>query len=770
MTEPEKLDNNDDIKEITETTETAIKTNTNLTENDGTITETMKNIEKDESDNNNLDEKKCIEFSKKLQIGGENILVVESEKYIISGDSAPNCCIIGSPEHVAALKAKVDELKTNLAKVQDERTQMQQERAQMEAEAQTKSEQVAQQLDKLATELKELGQSSDVDSEQTIHATVHTFGRVRKLEIIADDNEDEVDYNRLWRIPRVRQYWHIDTLHREAGERVSSFAELFWDLIFVAVVQNLGHILVEDISFGTIQRFIITFYPVYRVWLDVHNYLNVYSSKDILEKFLLLWEICLVIIMGTHSSNIFGDTRAIYVISYIIARLTFVLQYFLLASWIPMFRISLITSAWGIFIPCVLWVITIFISSEKAIPLLWSAIVFEIFWTAFVPVYKRYGAKKQAKKQGSEDFERVDTATSFTPHKAMRTRGTEYQWRWIELFSLFKIVDYRPAINIEHWSERFGIFAIICLGESVFGIVYSSLNPNLDAQLGKSILAVFIAYNLHWIYFDVDASKQFLHALRRHVVTGVLFGFVHLPLNMSLIAFGSSLRIIIQLRDFPGAENIPLPGVHGVGKENEGHDEKLKRAVPASTDSASEFPASLRWLFCASLAITIYCMAAIGILHKGLDSEIDLRISKGYRIALRMIIATIIVFLPLSELTSLNLVIITSMLSSVLVSVETYGRLSKNQPLFGKCDEDIISSKGRKYVRWKWGLNNLNQKGWTTGILKRRKKSNGEIVEEKIDDNNDDIVNEETNVGMTKKENMKNYKYKDESCHMPCTN
>lgn len=108
--------------------------------------------------------------------------------------------------------------------------------------------------------------------------------------------------------------------------------------------------------------------------------------------------------MGTHSSNIFGDTRAIYVskllqvpfhicinfyfmyilmslmlniiVSYIIARLTFVLQYFLLASWIPMFRISLITSAWGIFIPCVLWVITIFISSEKAIPLLWSAIVF----------------------------------------------------------------------------------------------------------------------------------------------------------------------------------------------------------------------------------------------------------------------------------------------------------------------------------------------------------------------------------------------------------
>jgi hypothetical protein len=64
------------------------------------------------------------------------------------------------------------------------------------------------------------------------------------------------------------------------------------------------------------------------------------------------------------------------IVSYIIARFTFVLQYFLLAIWIPMFRISLITSAWGIIIPCILWIITIFISSEKAIPLLWSAIVF----------------------------------------------------------------------------------------------------------------------------------------------------------------------------------------------------------------------------------------------------------------------------------------------------------------------------------------------------------------------------------------------------------
>ncbi|RIA96032.1 bacterial low temperature requirement A protein [Glomus cerebriforme] len=747
MTEPKKSDG-DNIEKIVETT------SINVIENDESVGDTTKKIEKDESDNNN-DEQKCIEFSKKLQVGGKNILVVNSEDYVLSGDSAPSCCIIGSPEHVAALKSKIDELKIDLTKVQEER-------AQMEAAAQTKSEQVAQQLDRLASELKELGHGSE-DSEQTIHATVHTFGVLRKLEIIADE-DDEFDYNRLWRIPRVRQYWHLDTLHREAGERASSYTELFWDLIFVAVVQNLGHILVEDVSFETVQRFIITFYPVFRIWLDVHNYLNVYSSKDILEKFLLLWEMCLLIVMGTHTSNIFQGTSAIFIISYVVARLTFFLQYFLLASWIPMFRISLTNSAWGIFIPCVLWIIAIFTPSNKTIPLLWSAIVFEVFWTAFVPVYYRYRAKKQAKIQESDlDFKKVDTATSITPHKAMRIRGTEFQWKWNELFSLFRFAEYRPAINIEHWSERYGVFAIICLGEGIFGIVYSSLNPKLDAQLAKAILALFIAYNLHWIYFDVDASRQFQHALRRHVITGVLFGLAHLPLNMALIAFGSSLRILIQLRDFPGAESIPLPDVHGL---DGGGGEEVKRALPASADSTSEFPASLRWLFCVSLAISIYCMATIGMLHKGLDSVTYLRIRKEYRIALRIIVATIILLLPLSEVNSFNLVLITSMLSLILVLVETYGRLIRNQPLFGKCDDDIICDEGRRYVRWRWGLSNRN---WTTGKLRRRKKTNGEIIEEKIDDNDDnDIVEEEINIVMTKKEN--DYEYKDESCHMPCTN
>jgi hypothetical protein len=132
--------------------------------------------------------------------------------------------------------------------------------------------------------------------------------------------------------------------------------------------------------------------------------------------------------------------------------------------------------------------------------------------------------------------------------------------------------------------------------------------------------------------------------------------------------------------------------------------------------------------------------------------------------------------LPFSELNSLNLMVIASMLTSIVVSVETYGRLRRGYPLVGKCDDDIIDSHQKRYVRWMWGF---DQKNWTGNLLKRRKNNNSE-VEEKIDDNEierskgrrehiiNDIVEEEINTGITKEDNK--YEYKDQSCHLPCAN
>lgn len=96
-----------------------------------------------------------------------------------------------------------------------------------------------------------------------------------------------------------------------------------------------------------------------------------------------------------------------------------------------------------------------------------------------------------------------------------------------------------------------------------------------------------IAFNLNWMYFDSQACKHFVHALRRHWFTSFLFTVLHLPLCMSLLLASSAMnRLVIS----------PSP----------------------SSDSGG----GLKWFFGAGLGVSVCVMATIGVLHKSLDDEI----------------------------------------------------------------------------------------------------------------------------------------------------
>ncbi|RHZ88891.1 hypothetical protein Glove_21g385 [Diversispora epigaea] len=612
-------------------------------------------------------------FSKNLHVGGQKVLVVDHQNEILSGEGAPSCCVIGSPEHVAALRVKIDELKLNSARLEQER-----------AAAFERSESVGNQLDKLINELKNLGhENTDSNSEQTIHATVHTYGHLRKLEIIADEEDETThSYDRLMRKPRVRQYWHKGTLHREADERHASYTELFFDLIFVAVIRNLGHMLVSDISGTNLERFILTF------------------SEDLIEKFIILWEMTIVVVMGTHASDIVHSSST-FIISYVIVRLSIAMLYTVYAIWIPMFRTIFIAEVWGIIIPSTVWFIAIFSPSNSVHFVMWVAVLFG------TSLKMSFG--KPANHVHTRDFNRVDA-----PKESMKIRS---------LLPQNQQSEYRTALNIEHFSERVGLFAIIAVGESILGVLYVSTNAYPDGQLAKAILGLIIAYSIHWIYFDVDASRQFQHALRRHVFTGVLFGYIHYPLLMSLIAFGSSLGRMMTIMDYLGEEKNPASDVV---EDSDVSGHLLSGREVSSGSTITEFPESLVWLFCASLASAMYSMAIIGILHKGLDSVSLMRIPKYQRITIRVVVGTIFLLLPLAHLNTLNLVAIVASFSIFLVVIEAYGRLRRDLPLVGNCNEDIIGGNGgideaSRYIRWRWGTADLRKRTWSRGFLKRTK-------------------------------------------------
>lgn len=53
-----------------------------------------------------------------------------------------------------------------------------------------------------------------------------------------------------------------------------------------------------------------------------------------------------------------------------------------------------------------------------------------------------------------------------------------------------------------------------------------------DSYFGKAVLSMCIAYGLNWLYFDVDNANLESHAIRRHIITSMVYGLAHLPMIM----------------------------------------------------------------------------------------------------------------------------------------------------------------------------------------------------------------------------------------------
>jgi hypothetical protein len=118
------------------------------------------------------------------------------------------------------------------------------------------------------------------------------FGKTDfKVEVIENEVEQDLPIRqRLYRSPRLRQFWKVASdgtkvLVREKEERKTSWNELFYDLIFVAAVSNVGDNLASNPAwFG---HFCLMFYPIYSTWVSVQFYSNRFYAEDIFHKMLI---------------------------------------------------------------------------------------------------------------------------------------------------------------------------------------------------------------------------------------------------------------------------------------------------------------------------------------------------------------------------------------------------------------------------------------------------------------------------------------------------
>jgi low temperature requirement protein LtrA len=101
--------------------------------------------------------------------------------------------------------------------------------------------------------------------------------------------------------------------------------------------------------------------------------------------------------------------------------------------------------------------------------------------------------------------------------------------------------------------ERFGLFTIIVLGETLTGVVVGlSDRPLYGRTLAIGLVAVGIGFGAWWTYFDFAGHRR----PRPTWPTNVLWMLTHLPLTASIAAMGAAM---VSLIDHAHDSRTPAP-------------------------------------------------------------------------------------------------------------------------------------------------------------------------------------------------------------------
>jgi low temperature requirement protein LtrA len=285
-----------------------------------------------------------------------------------------------------------------------------------------------------------------------------------------------------WRRPRLRD---------DVEERRATWLELFLDLVFVAFIAKLSGLLAADVSWIGLAEFVLLFLPGWSVWLSLTVYQDRFETDDVSNRLAILFVMMTVAGMAVFAKEFFGPEFVGFALCFIAARVMIV------ALWLRA----------GLHNPHVRPVTTRYVVGFSIAIALWVAAM-------FVPAYLRLLLVSVALL--------IDFATPALtmPHQAAL-----------------------PRLSSSHLPERFGLFVIIVLGESVVSVV-AVLSRQAVFHADDGIAAVFVvlfAFSLWWLYFDHVAE----HPPLPSPWGTYAFGLLHIPLGLSLTAVGAAGQAFI---------------------------------------------------------------------------------------------------------------------------------------------------------------------------------------------------------------------------------
>lgn len=288
-----------------------------------------------------------------------------------------------------------------------------------------------------------------------------------------------------WRRPILR------TDEDEGRERRTGWLELFYDLVFVAIVAQLSHVVAADPGPGSVAQFAILFVAAWWMWIGGTVYNDRFETDDISHRLVTLLQMLPVAAMAFFAHDGLGADSTGFALAYVAGRIVIIVVWLRGGFHNPSFRPVSNRYAIGFSISVALWIASLAFSPPVRIALWVIALV-------------------------------IDLLTPVTTLEIQR---------------------HLPRLSRSHLPERYGLFTIIVLGESVVGVVNGASDTEgvTAAQAFAGGLGLAIAFALWWLYFDEVGAR----APRRGPWWIISWSHLHLPFVAGLAIAGAGVLSIV---------------------------------------------------------------------------------------------------------------------------------------------------------------------------------------------------------------------------------
>jgi low temperature requirement protein LtrA len=284
----------------------------------------------------------------------------------------------------------------------------------------------------------------------------------------------------------------------EDEDRHATWTELFFDLVFVAAIASLGTLLRNDASLDGILRMAGLFIPVWWAWIGYTLYADRFDSDDAVFRLLMLGG---MLASGALAINVHfaaeGSSTG-FALSYVAARSLLLVLYDRARRHVPEARPLINRYMKGFSLSAAIWLLSIAFTGTTRY----------VLWAIAMA---------------------IDIGTPVTTPE--------------------RIIDAIP-IHRSHIPERFGLFTLIVLGETVVTVTAASANIHWTVAAAAVAAGGFVIVScLWWVYFDLLD----LGAIRKRWHATQLYFYGHLPLLIALTWIGAGTKLAI---DSAGADGL----------------------------------------------------------------------------------------------------------------------------------------------------------------------------------------------------------------------